>query len=206
MNVVGQRFRPPPRAGGFSLLEMMICVLLILVLTIIIGGGFGSEARKKTNAACQANLQKIYLALSIYENDNKGSLPFFKGATSPSEPLSLLIPKSTTTTEIFICPGSKNDPLPEGERFAARKISYAFYMGWSTNDAAGQIIASDAQVNDSPKSAGQPVFSANGHKPGNNHGKYGGNLLSGSGEVSASGPMASRDLQFPADVRLLNPQ
>ena len=206
MNVRVQHGPARRRAGGFSLLEMLIVVFLILVLTIIMGGGFGAEGRKRTTAACQANLQKIYLALSIYENDNKGALPFFKGADSPSEPLSLLVPKSTTTTEIFICPGSKDDALPEGDPFATRKISYAYYMGRVTNNDAGEIIASDEQVNSAPKTTGQQVFSLNGHAPGNNHGKYGGNLLSGSGEVTASGPMASRDLQFPADVRLLNPQ
>ena len=107
---------------------------------------------------------------------------------------------------MFICPGSKDKPLPEAEAFDQRKISYAYYSGYTTNDDAGAIIVSDAQVDAAPKNQGQQLFSADGKKPGNNHGKDGGNLLSRGGDVTASGPKASRDMRFPTGVRLLNPE
>ena len=142
--------------------------------------------------------------MSIYRNDN-GAYPFLQGATAPGAPLSLLVPKSTTVTEIFICPGSRDKPLPEGERFADRRISYAYYMGWTTNEDPEEILISDWQIDNAPKKQGQPVFSLDGKKPGNNHYADGGNLLSLGGEVSGSGAKASRDLVFPATVTLLNP-
>jgi hypothetical protein len=155
-------------------------------------------------AACQQNLQKVYLALSIYRSDN-GSYPSVNGAATPSAPLSLLVPKSTTVTEIFICPGSSDKPLAEGERFADCRISYAYYMGYATNDDPQEIIVTDWQIDNAPKRHGQLIFSADGKKPGNNHYTAGGNLLSLGGEVSGCGPKASRDLQFPPSVTLLNP-
>lgn len=177
---------------------------ILLILTVMFNNQFSSSAQKKEFAACRGNLQKIYLALSIYSNDN-GAFPSVKGATSPSAPLSLLIPKSTTVTEIFICPGSDDKPLPEGEHFADRRISYAYYMGRATNDNPGEILMSDWQVDNAPKRAGQIVFSLDGKKPGNNHRANGGNLLTLDGQVSASGPKSKRDLMYQVPVALLNP-
>jgi prepilin-type N-terminal cleavage/methylation domain-containing protein len=202
-----KQFPPGKRAaGGFSLLELLIVLALLLILTVMMDSQFTTSGRDRALAGCRGNLQKIYLALSIYENDNHGAFPFWKGASSPAEPLSLLVPKSTTVTEMFICPGSKDKPLPEAESFDKRKISYAYYMGRTTNDDAGVIIVSDAQVDAAPKNTGQQIFSADGKKPGNNHGKEGGNLLARGGDVSASGPKAARDVRYPPDVRLLNPE
>ncbi len=193
-------------AGGFSLLELLIVLTALIVLTVMMDSNFSVASRNRALAGCRKNLQTIYLALSIYENDNNGAFPFLKGAATSAGPLSLLVPKSTTVTEIFICPGSKDPPLPEAESFAGRKISYAYYMGRTTNDDAGGILVSDAQVDTAPKNKGQQIFSEDGRKPGNNHGKEGGNLLSRGGEVTGSRPKASRDVRYPPGVRLLNPQ
>jgi hypothetical protein len=165
---------------------------------------FSASARHKGLARCQLNLQKVYLALNIYRNDN-GAFPSSTGATKSEEPLSLLVPKSTTTTEIFICPGSRDDALPEGERFANRRISYAYYMGHTTNDDPSEILITDWQINTAPKKKGQPIFSLDGKKPGNNHYGAGGNLLSIGGEVTGTPAKASRDLLFSSPVTLLNP-
>ena len=199
---------PPVKcaAAGFSLLELLVVLFLLVVLSVIVDNRFGATDRQRALAGCRNNLQKIYLALTIYENDNRGAFPFLKDASSPAGPLSLLVPKSTTVTEMFICPGSKDKPLPEAEAFDQRKISYAYYSGYTTNDDAGAIIVSDAQVDAAPKNQGQQLFSADGKKPGNNHGKDGGNFLSRGGDVTASGPKASRDMRFPTGVRLLNPE
>jgi hypothetical protein len=203
----GKQLSPGSRAaGGFSRLDLLIVLALLIVLTVMVDSEFGVSSRNRALAGCRKNLQTIYLALSIYENDNNGAFPFLKGAATPAGPLSLLVPKSTTVTEIFICPGSKDPPLPEAESFAGRRISYAYYMGRMTNDDAGGIILSDAQVDAAPKNKGQQIFSEDGRKPGNNHGKEGGNLLSCGGEVTGSGPKASRDMRYPPGVRLLNPQ
>ncbi|HUD48123.1 MAG TPA: hypothetical protein VMR33_14925 [Candidatus Baltobacteraceae bacterium] len=191
-------------SAAFSLVELLVVLALLVILTVMGTSRFNATARRKDLARCQNNLQKIYLALSIYRSDN-GAYPFLQGAKAPEAPLSLLIPKSTTVTEIFICPGSSDKPLAEGERFADRRISYAYYMGWETNDDPGQIIATDWQVDSAPKKKGQAVFSLDGKAPGNNHYGEGGNLLSLGGEVSGCRAKASRDLLFPPTVTLLNP-
>ncbi len=192
--------------GGFSLIELLCTVAIILILAVLMAGRGSASAEKKSRAGCQANLQKIYLALSIYATDNKGAYPMQAGATNAESVLSLLVPSATTLTEIFICPASDDKELPESEPFGAHKISYAYYMGRGTNDEGGAALISDAQVNSLPKTAGQALFSADGKSRGNNHGKLGGNLLQANGEIQFSGPVAERDLPLPAKVVLLNPK
>jgi prepilin-type N-terminal cleavage/methylation domain-containing protein len=191
-------------AAGFSLLELMVVLAVLVTLTVMSTSQFSSSARRRDLVKCQLNLQKVSLALSIYRNDNN-AFPILKDASDSAAALSLLIPKSTTVTEIFICPGSSDSELPEGERFGNRRISYAYYMGRGANDDPKEILVSDWQVNTAPKRTGEPLFSPNGHRPANNHRAEGGNLLSCGGDISTSGPKASRDLLFTETVRLLNP-
>jgi prepilin-type processing-associated H-X9-DG protein len=157
-------------------------------------------------ANCQKNLQNIYVALNIYAADNKGNYPFAKEAKTSEAPLSLLVPRSTSVTEMFICPGSKDHKLPEGESFEKRRISYAYYMGRAKSDGANVPLISDQQVNAFPKIKRQLIFSPDGKPPGDNHGKSGGNILFCDGAIKSTKPRAARDLTFPTNVVLLNPR
>jgi prepilin-type N-terminal cleavage/methylation domain-containing protein len=200
--VPGIKLRHP----GFSLIELMLVVLIICVLTILSMSRLSGSNRDKLKAACQKNLQTIYLSLSIYANDNKGQFPVVKEATTAEEPLAVLVPKYTTVTEAFICPASSDRKLPEGESFARKRVSYAYYMGRTTNETTDQVIVSDRQVDTTVKRLGQPIFSADGNKPGANHGKYGGNFVMLSGETAHCGANADRDFLFGTNITLLNPR
>lgn len=155
---------------------------------------------------CQKNLQKIYLAMSIYEIDHKGSYPVVMDASTSEAPLSLLVPRSTAMTEIFICPASNENKLPEGEPFAKRKISYAYYMGRSKSDGADALLLTDRQINTLPKIKRQQMFSEDGNGPGANHAKAGGNLLFCDGSFRMAKPRVAHDYLFPTNVILLNPK
>jgi prepilin-type N-terminal cleavage/methylation domain-containing protein len=190
--------------GAFSLIELLIVLALILILTVLGASHLTTSARKRELAACGGNLQKIYLALNFFRTDN-GAYPFLADAVTSAEPLSLMVPKGTTDTQIFICPGSGDKALPESEPFGKRRISYDYYMGRATNCGPQEIIVSDWQVSTAPKLKGSLVFSVDGKKPGNNHDGVGGNLLTCGGAVVFSGPKAAQDLVFPDTVRLLAP-
>jgi type II secretory pathway pseudopilin PulG len=193
-----------PLAGAFSLVELLVVLALLIILTVMSASRFTASDRRREMGACQANLEKIYLALSLYRGDNS-TYPALPEARASEEPLSLLVPKCNTDTGIFLCPSSGDKALPEGERFSRRRISYAYYMGRTANDDPQNILLSDWQVDSAPKKKGQPVFSLNGGMPGNNHKEHGGNLLSCGGAASSCGARAERDLLFPSTVRLLNP-
>jgi prepilin-type N-terminal cleavage/methylation domain-containing protein len=191
---------------GFSLVELLVVMVILLILTVMLDSQFTASHRQRAAAGCRANLQKIYLALSLYANDNHGDFPLQNGAVRSEAPLSLLIPRGTTETAMFICPLSGDKPIPEGEPFSRRQISYAYYMGWTAAQGAGQVIATDWQIDTAPKNTGQQIFSLDGKTPGNNHQKQGGNLVLVNGQTITCGPRTPRDLRFPSKIILLNPK
>lgn len=193
-------------ARAFSLLELLIVLALILILATLYYGGGSRRAQARYQSACHRNLGTLHLALELYANDFQGRFPVVPGAVSAEIPLAVLVPRFTAATAPFICPGSKDPALPEGESFATRRISYAYAMGWhASNNPAGALLLSDRQVNTQPKSRGQPLFSTDGKGPGNNHHQFGGNLLFVDGHVEKVPALAPRDLTWPSPVTLLNP-
>jgi len=192
------------RHSAFSLLELLIVVALIAVLTTMYWGSGSGTRQKKLQAECQNNLQRLCTSMEIFANDHESRFPDAPGAKTSQEPLDLLVPRYTSDTSIFICPGSGDSALPAGEPIRKRKISYAYYMGWRLTDAQEPLIT-DGQVDALPKVAGQQVFSSTGKPPGNNHGKNGGNVLFGDGHVARTPPNAAFALGLPKGVVLLNP-
>ena len=205
-------FRRPDwlRAGfsgqaGFSLIELLVVFALILILTTMYWGSTSSSRRRQQREGCGKNLQNIYVALQIYANDHGGAFPALPGARTSEEPLSELVPHYTVDTSAFICPGSKDSPLPAGEPFRERRISYAYLMGrYATNMQA--VLMSDRQVDARAKKAGEQVFSRTGKPPGNNHGKAGGNFLFVDGHLEATTAQLPFSLGVTQGAVLLNPR
>jgi prepilin-type processing-associated H-X9-DG protein len=122
--------------------------------------------------------------------------------------LDLLVPKYTVDTTIFICPGGRDSQIPPGEPLSPHKISYAYYMGHrlAAENVTPFALTSDRQVDTEPKRAGEKVFSADGSSPGNNHHKFGGNILFSDGSVQNCGPQLTFSLAYPPNILLLNPK
>lgn len=192
--------------GGFSLIELLITVAIIFILFTLYFGAGGRVYQAKKLEQCRKNLQNIYVAFRIYAQDHNEALPAMASARTSEAPLSLLVPKYTTGADFFVCPGSKDKPLPDAKPFADRKISYAYYMGRTLNDGADKPLMSDRQVDTSPKNAGQIVFSPDGKRPGNNHKQFGGNFLFCDGNVQASPAQSAFTLATATNVNLLNPK
>jgi len=183
-----------------------VVVAIILVLYVMLLGPSSKSSQIRRIASCGNNLKNIHVALTTYSLTSKGGLPLVAGAKTSEAPLSELIPRYTTGSQYFICPGGQDSALPDAQPFADRKISYAYYMGRSLKDGAGEPVLSDRQVNTTPKLPGQPLFSADGARPGNNHNKFGGNILFCDGAVQWSPASSAFTLTNPPDVLLLNPK
>lgn len=195
--------------NGFSLIELLIVLALMCIMSVMLYG-FGSRSHQRTQQQlCGDNLQKIYIALQIYGNDFKGTLPQKTNAVTSEDVLQVLVPKYTADTTIFICPGGRDSQIPQGEPLSQHKISYAYYMGRrldTSEEMAKVALMSDRQINTEFKRAGEMVFSADGKGPGNNHHKYGGNLLMGDGSVQFSPAQLTFSLAETPGVVLLNPK
>jgi prepilin-type N-terminal cleavage/methylation domain-containing protein/prepilin-type processing-associated H-X9-DG protein len=197
------------QSAGFSLIELLITVALLAVLSAMMYGFASGKHQRDQKLLCADNLQKIYLALQIYANDIHGTLPAITNAQTSEDALTLLTPKYSSDTSIFICPGGRDAAIPAGEALTKNKISYAYYMGQrlaTSPDAAQIVLMSDRQIDTDPKRAGEFVFSPDGKSPGNNHHKFGGNFLFADGSVQASKSQLTFSLPVPANVRLLNPK
>jgi len=189
---------------GFALLELLIVAAFILILTVLYWGPRGESREHRQRTGCQQNLQAIYMALKIYADQQSGRFPAVAGAQRAEEALDALVPQYTIDTSVFVCPAGKDRPLPAGESFRKRRISYAYYMG-RLDAGASEVLMSDWQADTLSKTAGQAVFSATGQAPGNNHGKTGGNLLFTDGHADWCPPRAPGSLVFTQGVVLLNP-
>lgn len=196
----------PGGYGAFSLVELLVVVAIILIVYVMYLSPSAKSYQRSKQAACRGNLQFIYVALQTYAAENHANYPALKGAQTAEPPLSLLVPRWTTSTELFICPGSGHKQLPPGKPFANRRISYAYAMGLTKQAGGEQWLMSDAQVDTKPKPVGAPLFSADGKKPGNNHRKYGGNLMFADGRTEFSEAQAGLAVEVPKGVVALNPK
>jgi prepilin-type N-terminal cleavage/methylation domain-containing protein/prepilin-type processing-associated H-X9-DG protein len=191
---------------GFSLVELLVCVAISLIGYVLLFGGGSEQGQARRKAACTANLEQMQIALSVYATEHDGAYPVTPAATSSEAPLSELVPRYTSDTSIFVCPGTNPKALPGAQSFANRRISYAYYMGVKRNAGADVPLVSDAQVNTNSKRRGDPVFSSDGKGAGANHRKFGGSILFADGHVETWGASAARELPVPAGAVLLNPK
>jgi prepilin-type N-terminal cleavage/methylation domain-containing protein/prepilin-type processing-associated H-X9-DG protein len=202
---MSQPARHSKNHAGFSLIELLVVVAILMILTTMYWGGGKKTQQKKARESCLQNLQKLYISLQIYANENGGKFPIKPGSATAEEPLDLLVPKFTVDTSLFICPASKDQPLASGESLLKGKISYAYFMGRSITDASEPLLC-DRLIDNSNKQPGQDAFSTNGKPPADNHGKAGGNFLfcdGGTREVPTRIPFAL----VPSNAgALLNPR
>lgn len=191
------------RRSGFSLLELLLVMTIILILTTLMLSGGPSHRRRQQLAGCRNNLLSIYQALETFALDSGGVYPATNAARSEA-PLSLLVPRDTTRTEIFLCPAVSLRKLTPAEPFVDRKIAYSYAMGLRHGAGAGQWLAADEQINTRPKSVGQPLFSTDGGR-GSNHSGDGGNLVFCDGHTDHSGVASDFPIAVPAGGAILNP-
>jgi prepilin-type N-terminal cleavage/methylation domain-containing protein/prepilin-type processing-associated H-X9-DG protein len=200
----GNHSATPRHCGAFSLIELLLVLTIVLILTSLALTG-GPERRKRQEmAACRNNLLAIHQALGAFALDHTGAYPSAK--TDRSEvALSQLVPRCTTRTEIFICPGASLRKLPQSEPFADRRIAYSYAMGVSRDAGPDQWLVADEQVGTAPKLVGAALFSASGKGLGANHGNRGGNLVFADGHTDFSPAASAFPITVPPGGTILNP-
>jgi len=200
-----RRFAEARILAGFSLIELLAVAAILLLLFALYWGPRTSQNRQRqARQECQTRLQKIHVALSIYAGEHADTFPAAAGARTSAEALDALVPRYTSDTAVFLCPGSKAPAPPSDKPFRQHRISYAYYLGRRAADSQ-QALMSDEQVNTQSKNAGEEAFSSTGKPPGNNHDKLGGNFLFCDGSAAAVPPRLPFSLTLTQGIALLNP-
>ena len=75
---------------GFSLLELLIVVAILLLLTTMYWGSHSGDRAREQKADCLKNLQKLFIAMEIYANEQNGKFPEVAGARTSEEVRDLL--------------------------------------------------------------------------------------------------------------------
>lgn len=183
----------------------MLAVTIVVVLYLLYLTGGAKNRQLKLKTACQKNLQNTYVALRTYAVENREAFPVTTAPTAEG-PLSLLIPRCTTSTELFICPGSDDKVPPKAQPFDDRKISYAYYMGRRADAGPDVPLLTDEQVNTESKQLGQLLFSDTGTGPGSNHDRFGGVILFTDGSTRVTDTNAPISMELEPGITLLNPK
>jgi prepilin-type N-terminal cleavage/methylation domain-containing protein len=86
------------KAGGFTMLEIMIGMAILAVLMILILPVLASARRSAQIVQCKNNLRLIYTALKLYDNSNNIFAENYPGR------LTHLYPSYVVNPQLFICP------------------------------------------------------------------------------------------------------
>jgi type II secretory pathway pseudopilin PulG len=136
---------------AFTLLELLITMALMIILFVALWSPSSKAYQQQKLVQCHQNLQNLSIALKLYAMENGDVYPRVDKATSSEIPLDLLVPKYTSQTDLFICPGS-DDELPRPHHpLSHSKISYSYYRDLTRTQDSTAPLMSDEQVNPLPK-------------------------------------------------------
>ena len=87
--------------AGFTLIEMMVVIAVIVILVGILVPVVGRARAGGLQAACLANLRQIHVALHLYADANRTSLP---DPSATLESWESLLRRHVPTAGIYHCP------------------------------------------------------------------------------------------------------
>jgi prepilin-type N-terminal cleavage/methylation domain-containing protein len=125
--------------SGFTLVELLVVIGIIAVLIAILLPTLSAARVSGMQSVSSSNLRQIGIALRMYANDNKGSLPETTHSTGPAQSwIFTLAPYLDGIARVRICPA---DPRMEA-LLNSDGTSYILneYVAVKLTDPFGQVI------------------------------------------------------------------
>jgi prepilin-type N-terminal cleavage/methylation domain-containing protein len=110
------------KAAGFTLIELLVVIAIIAVLVGMLLPALASARDAGKRASCMNNLRQILISITLYAENNNGSLP--TQAPPPSSDWSGLLTNVVNNAAVFRCPSDNN-----GRRLVGAWRSYAVNSG-----------------------------------------------------------------------------
>ena len=132
------------RAGGFTLLELLVVLVVIAVLIAIQLPALAAGKSQSKIGMCASHVRQLALACQIYANDNRDRLPVFSGGAAWAWDLPALaadaLLKSGAQTNTFYCPGTAPRFTDQDNWIASGSSSLWNYFGAGNSHIIGYTL------------------------------------------------------------------
>jgi prepilin-type N-terminal cleavage/methylation domain-containing protein/prepilin-type processing-associated H-X9-DG protein len=100
---------PPASARAFTLVELLVTIAVIALLAALLMPALGRAKESGRVAVCQGNLHQVGLALQLYVDDNRNTMPTMYdrplvGAPTNLPTINVVLAGPLGSTQVLRCP------------------------------------------------------------------------------------------------------